>query len=302
MLSSKKRYIRNCTGAHVRNGGKTGKNEAMGRLLSKLVFYVLLAAFFAVTGHVLFFSSYLQVSKIVISGNEELSSAEIRGVIENRQQGNFLRFFAKDNFLLVSDKEMENSLLARFKKIKQVSVTKKFPDTLEINLQERKTLFILCSGDRCFLIDENGAAYSKADFNSPELTQNHLIKISDKSSADIKMGDVVMNQDYIGYVSTLKDALSRKLELAIGDEFWTPSLMADEVDVKVVDGAELYFSTQFSLETAIRTLDVILKKELAKVQKSDIAYIDLRTESKVFYKLSGNPQASGENERVDNKK
>ncbi len=300
MLSPKKRYLQNCTGAHLKNEKRDGEESPLGKIFARVLFYILLVCFLAVTGYVLFFSTYLKISKLVIVGNSELSVEEIKKVIGDQQQGKILKIIPKDNFLLTRRSVVEKLLAGQFRKIKSVSVVKKFPDTLEINLQERKALLVFCSGGRCFLIDENGVAYSEADFNSPELTQNHLIEISDNSSEAVKLGDEILDQNYIQYVSTLKEALGR-INLAIENDFSTPSLMADEVSVRVTQGGELYFSTQFPLESAVKTLAIILKKEPLKTQQPDLAYIDLRTENKVFYRLNNQPAAENANNQATDK-
>lgn len=294
MALPKKTYIQNCTGSHL----GVRKNKDINEIVSKVIFYVLLVAFFGVTGYVLFFSSYLRVSNIVITGNTELGSEDLKNIIEKKQQGKFFKIIPRDNFLLVSDSDLEKSLSSEFRKIKNVSVLKKFPDTLEVDLSERKALLLLCGGEKCFLIDENGTAYSDVDFNSPEIIQNHLIKISDKGARDIKIGDAVMDQSYVKYVSSLGELLLG-IGIEIEDELWTPSLMAEEVNVKVKQGGEIYFSTQLPLENSIKTLDVALGREPLKSQRSNISYVDLRTENKIFYKLNNSESSSNENN--DNK-
>ena len=146
------------------------------------------------------------------------------------------------------------------------------------------------------MIDEVGNAYNEADFSSPELTQNHLIKIVDKGLSRVKVGDNILDQPYVQYVSSLKEQL-QSLGLSIEGEYWTPALAADEINVKVTGGEELYFSTLFPLKSAIETLNIVLKKELSGNQPSEITYIDLRTENKVFYKLNA---AAPPVENVDN--
>jgi cell division septal protein FtsQ len=297
MLSRKKRYLQNCTGAHLKNERRDGEESPLGKIFARVLFYVLLVCFLAVTSYVLLFSTYLKISKITIIGNSELSLAEIRKVIEDQQQEKLLKIIPKDNFLLTRSGAFEKLLAGQFRKIKSVAVVKKFPDTLEITLQERKALLVFCSGDWCFLIDENGVAYSEADFNSPELTQNNLIKISDGSPEAVKLGDEIFDQAYIQYVSTLKEAL-QGVGIFAENDFTTPSLMADEVKVKITQGGELYFSTQFPLKNAIKTLAIILNKEPLKTQQPNLSYIDLRTENKVFYRLNNQPVA----ENTDNQK
>ncbi|NTV41510.1 MAG: FtsQ-type POTRA domain-containing protein [Candidatus Moranbacteria bacterium] len=290
MLKPRKTYIQNCTGAHLKNEKKKSNIDGVNRILSKIIFYVLLVCFFVVTGYVLFFSPYLKVFKITVKGNKEISSAEIVKNIENYQQEKFLKIFSKENFLLSDNGDMENLLSEKFKKIERVSVRKKFPDTIEIFLQERKALLVLCSQEECFMVDENGIAYGQADFYSQELIQNNLIKITDRSSREVGLGQEIMTKEYVAYVSSLKESL-QQINISVEDDFWTPSLMAEEVNVQITEkGGQLYFSTQFPLEDSIRILNLILEKEPFKNQKKEnIAYIDLRTENKVFYKLNNQP-------------
>ena len=287
MALPKKKYIQNCTGSHVENKRNSSENS----FISRIIFFLLLIIFIGVTVYILFFSFYLKITNINITGNEELSTSDINNMIEDRLQGNLLGFMPKNNYLLVRKKSIENIISDEFRKVEEVSVSKKFPDTLDVSIKERKALLLLCNNQSCFLIDENGIAYGEADFNSPEIAQNNLIRILDRSSIEIKNGDSVMDKSYVDFALSLKDSL-KSLGLEITDEYSTPSLMADELDVKMMNGEQLYFSTQFPIENSIKTLDLLLKNELAKLQDKNLDYIDLRTENKVFYKIKSSEVTS----------
>jgi cell division septal protein FtsQ len=281
---SNKKYIKNCTGDHCKFN-PSAKTSAASRTVSRIAFYFLCVAFVAVSFYVLFFSSYLQIVNISVSGNNELSSQDIRKTFEASLGGNFFKLIPKNNFLLVSQEKVTQLLENDFKKIRTVSVTKKFPDAVSITVSERKALLVWCAGENCYLIDENGAAYNSADFNSPEMMQNHLIKITDLSAREVAIGEKVLDVSYEQYVLGLKDVLGSVGQAVDDETYSTPSNMADEIDVKTTGGMQLYFSTQFPLEAAVRTLDIVLKKEIPQNKQSDIDYIDLRSEGRVFYKF-----------------
>ncbi|MEI7621356.1 MAG: FtsQ-type POTRA domain-containing protein [Candidatus Moraniibacteriota bacterium] len=284
MALPRKKYIQNCTGNRSGNERKLFGFKLTEALVAKSIFYFLVLAFLGVMVFVLFFSAHLKITQIKINGNSELKTDDINASIKQQWEQKLFKTIPADNFLLVSAGRLENLLANNFKKIEKVSVVKKFPDTVEISIQERKALLILCSGEQCFLVDENGIAYSQADFDSPELLQNHLLKIFDRSAQRIELNEEVLTKSYMEYISVLGEALA-KAGMVVELEYWTPSLMAQEIDVKQQDGCELYFSTRFSLETALETLELVLKKELANKSLAEISYFDLRSENKVFYKL-----------------
>lgn len=288
-----RKYIKNCTGDGCEN------NESSSKLFSRIVFFTLLVCFVGVSVHVLFFSQYLQVANITVTGNLELSNQEIHQSVEDSLQGKYLGVIPKNNFLFISQKRIESLLSGNFKKIRSVVMVKKFPDTVDITIDERKALLVWCSAEKCYLLDEKGVAYNEADFASAELVQNHLLQISDTSGRAVKIGEKIIEPAYEQYVLNIKDALA-----AVGfnttEQYSTPSRMAEEINVKTDQESEFYFSTQFDLQSALRTLTVILKKEIPQEKRSDIAYIDLRNENKVFYKFKNTEQPAVENPEVAN--
>lgn len=286
MALPSKTYIRNCTGdtcsgnSHEKNKGK------ISPFFSRLIFYILLLAFLGVCLYVIFFAQYLQVNKIVINGNAEIATSDLEAKIEKSQAGKFLGLIPKNNFLLIFPDSLERELSEQFRNIRTVSVQKKFPDSVRVDIEERKGLLVWCvrEGD-CFLLDEQGVAYNQADFNSPEISQNHLLKIFDKSEKSVALGENVLTGEYVKYAMGIKAALST-LGIEVTEEYTTPSRMAEEIDVKAAQNFELFFSTQYELDSAIATLGVILKKEIPAASREKLAYIDLRTRNKVFYKLN----------------
>ena len=294
-----RRYIKNCTGDDCNEKKSSAKASAISKTISRVIFYILLISFVAVSVYVLFFSPYLQITNITVSGTQELKSQDIRELIELSAQGKFFKFIPKNNFLFFPQKRIENLLKDNFKKIRGIVVTKKFPDSISINIDERKAVMVWCNFENCFLIDESGVAYSSADFNSPEIVQNNLIIINDSSGHVFKVGEKITNPAYEQYVLGIKEAL-KNIEFEISNDannaYGTPSNMADEIDVKTEQGTEFLFSTQFPLENAIRALDVTLKKGIEDKQKG-FEYIDLRSENKVFYKLK-NTESKLENQNL----
>jgi cell division septal protein FtsQ len=285
-----RKYIKNCTGEQCED------EKTNSYLVSKIIFYTLLVCFMGVSFYVLFFSQYLQITDITVTGTTELNSQEIQQNIEESLQGKYLGVIPKNNFLFISQKKNEDLLIGNFKKIRSVMVTRKFPNALSIAIDERKALLVWCSNEKCYLLDEKGVAYNEAVFSSPELEQNHLLQINDLSSREVKIGEKIIEPVFEQYVLGIKDALA-VAGFNATQQYSTPSRMAEEINVKTDQESEFYFSTQFDLLSAFRTLNAMLKKEISQEQRSNIAYIDLRNENKAFYKFK-NTQPIAENQPI----
>jgi cell division septal protein FtsQ len=279
MAVSSKKYIQN------RTGGLREKTSKLSRTVSRIIFYILLLAFIAVSVFVLFFSQYLQITSIRITGTQELNSQDIQQEFQASLDGKFLNIIPKNNFLFVFPKKVESLLENNFKKIRSASVTKKFPDSVTINIDERKAVLVWCSGEDCFLIDESGSAYNIADFDSPEIKQNNLLQINDQGARKVSIGETIVNSSYEQYVLGIKDALKNIGQEVSSEAYTTPSNMANEIDVKTEKGIQIYFSTQFPLDKAINAFEIVLKKEIPEDKLDSVEYVDLRSEGKVFYKF-----------------
>ena len=296
-----KKYIQNCTGADC----APAKAVQSNRKISRVTFYVLAALFAGVSLYILFYSPQMQINVITVTGTQQLSSQEIQQKVSESLQGRYLKFIPKNNFLFIFPSEIENLIKNDYKKVRSVSVQKKFPDSMSIDIDERKSLLVWCKDDSdCFLLDENGIAYSAADFNSPDLVQNNLLKVTDTGGADVAIGDKVIDPQYEQYLLAVGGGLGSLGIVIDGDQIITPSRMAQEIQVKTTQGYDIYFSTQFSLDSAIKTLAVVLKKQIPPDQLVNLAYIDLRSENKAFYKMNnadasvGSPDATSANSQA----
>lgn len=286
---------------------KKRREEAPVRF-SRIAFYFLFLVFLGVAAYVFFFSPFLEINTIAISGTKNLSRENIFNDIRSEYGGKYLKFIPKNNLILVSNKRIERNIADHFRKIKSVEIRKIFPDTLQVNIEERKSLILWCAGGPCYIVDERGYAYTGIGLDSPEVSQNNLIKLVDNSAQPVIMGEKILNEDYIIFLMNLREELS-KTDVSINDEWNTPSLVAEEVEIKTQEGWRLYFSEKVIPDKALRTLKTFLEEEVPAEKKSQLEYVDLRVENRVYYKLREDEttqpeikEVGGSNEEVEEKK
>ncbi len=263
--------------------GKRGDDKPLK--FGRVVFYFLSLLFLGATIYVFVFSPFTRVENCVLGGTNELSYNDVLEKVKNSLEGNFLGFIPKNNFFLVSEKRINRELTAEFKKIKSVEVTKVFSQSIIVNITERKSLIVWCSGGPCYIIDEQGYAYTGTDLDSPEVVQNNLIKITDTSARPVILGEKVLSEEYIRYLINLREEIEKTPIVEITSEWMTPSAVAEEMEIFTQEGWRMVFSAKITPEKAIRTLKTFLEEEIDEEKRKKLDYVDLRVENKVYYKL-----------------
>lgn len=267
--------------------------------LLRFLHLLLCLLFFGVALYIFFFSSFVKVQKVDIIGLNELPRPEIESVINEVYGGKYLGILPKNGFFLFPSRKMEDVLKDKFRKIKNVNIEKTFPNSVSVEIAERKSLLVWCSGGPCYLIDENGLAYMGADFSSPDIVQNHLIKVVDTSAKPVAMGASLFSKEYIDFLLKAVVELPQKSGIELGEECDTPSRLAGEMNFYSSDGVRISLSTELPLEQTLKNLEIFMHKQLSEEERKTIEYLDLRFENRVFYKIKGQEeknkdQADGE--------
>jgi cell division septal protein FtsQ len=307
----KKRTVKNIgdkTVALAKNNRlKQNKKPVLGKILSFCVSFV----FIGVTFYLLFFSQFLLVSKINISGTDKLDAEAVRVEINMAISGKYLNAIPAGNIILVNKEKLKNAVRNKFKRIENIEVKKIFPETLDILIIERKSILVLCSIGACFIVDNKGVPYAPADFSSNELQENELLVLNDDGNKEIKLKKPALDAEYMQYLLDIKDKLKNDLGLDIDKNYHTPQLISGDIRVATTEGWMIYFDNSLSVQKEIDMLKLVLSDKIDKDKRNNLEYVDLRTDNKVYYKFKNTDQpqtdsspseVEKENNSKDNKK
>ncbi|GBE16804.1 cell division protein FtsQ [bacterium BMS3Abin15] len=259
-------------------------------LFFKIVYFFLLFAFAGVVIYILIFSLFLRVNYLNLEGVEELEYEKVYNKLESLLDGKYLWIFPKDNFLLVLSGKIKKELAGEFKKIRQVEVEKNFPDTINVKIEERESLILWCSKGPCYIIDEQGYAYAWADFESREIKENNLVRLVDMSAKPIDIGEKILDEDYVKFVTEIREKLKRELNIKISDEYSTTTKLSEVIKINTNDGWDIHLSSQIPLDQSIRTLKTFLEQKITDEIKKELEYVDLRVENKIYYKVKNSDE------------
>lgn len=250
------------------------------RLIRRLmVFFVMCGGVLVGIGWLLF-SSRFHINDIQVSAGKQTDSALIRDVVEHWLIGHMYHVIPKNTLLLLSTKDLKHEIISAFPTIRDATIIRRFPHTLQIDIIEYDAWGVLCYGEpeKCFWIDRDGTAFD----NAPEFSGVIVPKIHDNRI-----------QEYRLHRRYLSDKLMRLIayfnERAVSSNYLQSlQFIIDEKDatlrVRTRTGWDILLIESNDPEQAYKNLSLALNGEV-KDRVAQLEYIDLRFGNRIFYKF-----------------
>ena len=251
-----------------------------------------------------------QISQFDVSGSDAFTLGEIQQALTDVLRGNYAFVAPKASFFLVSSAAIKQKLLVAYPRLRNVSVSKEFPDRLKVTVQDRSLWAVVCSDPNvfgtqapqiaasstdpaptvepqptsapaamdCFYIDDTAFAYDKA----PDITGTVILRVymdADHGLLETRVFDE-------NRLNSLKNVLAA-MEEATNDHIVSveiSSKVQSELRLKTGNGYQLYLNWDDNPQDTKKILERVLDEEI-KDKRKKLDYIDLRFGNKVFYKL-----------------
>lgn len=263
---------------------KTESKKSRG-LLSKMTFFFVLFLFVSVIVYILFFSGLLSITSVAITGTENIVDEKISLEINAALDGKYARAVDKNNLLLVNTTRIKEDMKKKFKKIEQIKITRKFPSGLSVEITERKPMLILFSDDQYFILDEKGTAFELITSDSSDYMDENWMILRDNSNKRVEINESALADDLVDFIAALRDQLKNSLDIEIERESETPNKMSYDIRTRTREGWAIYFNASLDSNKQIETLRAVLENKLNQEDRSNLEYVDLRSENKAFYKF-----------------
>lgn len=242
-----------------------------------------------------------QIEKIIVDGTETIPRDKIVSKSFEFFEGSYAFLIPKRSIFIASQEKLENFLKKEVPLIASLKMKKEYPNSLKINIKERKLWAIYCvlegtyfspssvGGDdrngelppiekECVYLDKTGFAYERA----PSSTGTLILKIfSDEKS--ISLASQVIPSEKVEKFRRISGVLKQKLGIeTIGYEL--VSKIPGETRVVTSEGFKIWLKLDDDFEAITKILKIVLDEEI-KEKRSALEYIDARFGNKVFYKL-----------------
>ena len=255
------------------------KKMSRKRKLKKHILTILLAVVVMCVGLVLVFSLFFKINNITISGDKVYSD---KMVIEKSG------IEIGENLFKISEEKLTEKLSKGLPYIKSVTIERKLPDTMIINVTAAKEVAAITTEKGFVLLDETG-------------------KVLDKNASILKENVAVINniklKEYIeGETVVLTDKKKTETLIKLFEAIKNAEMqLLTEIDLKNINDIKIKYDDRITFAVgSLTNIDTKLARGVAALEKENEinAYsegtLDLKTEPYVYFK-SGSEDKAKEN-------
>ncbi len=226
-----------------------------------------------------YFSSVFNIVSIEVAGNVKIAADDIKNLAWKQAKESRFLILEQKNLNSFSRDELTANLNSQYY-FESLSVDKKFPGTIIINLKEKEYSAVWYESDKYYYVDNEGNIFSEAD--PLQIKQQNYPLIENKGEARVEGKIIEADDGSIDYIVNLFKEFKNNYKNFKIDRFILDSDV-NTVKMKILDGPEIYFNTEDDVNSQIAKLMVIVGEKL----KDDFVnkeYIDLRYGDRVYYR------------------
>ncbi len=229
--------------------------------LKKIFIIFVSLALFSGLAYFFLFSNYFKIKEINVL-SKEIGKDEVRNEIK-------AEIDLMQNIFLANTGKAGEILINRFPKIDNIQIKRKFPDKVNIFIEERKPIATFRFENEYFNIDKKGIAFERI---SPELVYLPLVIIQADLN-QINEGDAALSSGNAIKLTAIINEFSNKLKI----EVESINIVSDyRADVKTKEGWQAYLSLNNDIAWQMEKLDTLLKEKIPPKDRIYLNYIDLR--------------------------
>jgi len=236
---------------------------------------LLVLLIFGSSSYFLFFSDFFQVKEINISGNQKITTDNIKNEMNSLVTRNFISFSSRSIFL-TNFHNINSEILKKFPQLASINFKRDFPNRIVVEAEERKPVAVFCPSVDCFSIDKEGIAFERNEVIFSDFPR--INNIDGKNS--FSLGENVIDENILNFILDVKNGLNEKLKITA--EVFN-LISAQRLNVKTKGKWDVYFNVKGDLNWQLEKLILVLEKEIPPEKRKDLDYIDLRF-TRVYFK------------------
>ena len=279
MFSKKKKKFNK---VHPQNYLYTRVKKRKKRIIFSILYAVVAVLFIIAIFYAIFFTKYFEIKNIEFYGNELVSEKDLMLSYNNviKEDSSFL---ARKNIIIFPSSTLEDSIKKSFRRVKNLTVTKKFPDTLEISIDEFKPTGIACKtinmlDSECFYFDYEGIIFN----NSPVIIGESLLFIYDEGISGENLPYKKYTEESIKFINAFKKLIVS--EINITPKYFKFEDKYNDIELGTKSGFKIFLSQDNSYVEQAYSIVSVVQNEI-KEDVVNLDYIDLRIKNRAYYKL-----------------
>lgn len=220
-------------------------------------------------------SPAFSISSVTISGYSRLHPALLEGAVAEQLSGRWLGLAPRANYFLLNERGVAQALTA-IPAVRSVRVSRRFPKTLEVAVEERTANIVWVTGGQPYELDLDGRVLRRLEpAQLPDLPTVH-----DSSGAAVELGQVVMAAS----AASSAVAIAENLGGLTVARFTVAGPNPMDLRAEVTEGWSVRLSAAVDLGEQRAALSAVLG-QLGNVERRRLDYVDVRTPRLPTYRL-----------------
>jgi cell division septal protein FtsQ len=218
--------------------------------------------------YLIYFSSFFQVKEIEISGNQKVSSENIRNLIEEKLKGKVLSFSTRSIFS-VNLNQINALIMGNFPQISRIDLKINLPHTIIATVEERKPIAVFSGGGKYFFLDKEGIIFEEISEPEKEITKIKNRTLTD----DFKLGEKLIEKGVLSQILKIESELKSGLKIPIKEFIFSSE---DKLTAVTEEDWEIYLNLKSDVEWQMTKLRAVLEEKIPREKRGDLEYIELR--------------------------
>ena len=237
------------------------------------------------------FLNALTIDTILVEGNTHIRSRAIETHVLNATAGAAWGLFSRQNSLTYPRDTLEESLLVAFPKIETVKLTTK-PSHQEVRvaIQERTTYALWCRSaleDECYYITDTGFVFEPVEENRGTSTPPYIVFTGGVTHVnDSVVRQWVAQDTFTDVVQLLQELKERNVDVT------SVAFLRNDAVLHAREGWELRVALDKDLRATAVNLSAVLDEYDLRNRLTDLQYIDMRFDERVYYKVRDTADSS----------
>jgi len=173
---------------------------------------------------------------------------------------------------------LETKLLENHTFIQSISIQRKLPNTIVLQVVERFPSFRICDTDSCYLLANDGNILD-------DEAETNLIRI--QTTKELTQGQELYSERIMQWLTNLVNLYANGLELGV--DFIDIVLEGEsgilEVALITPQGYPIRLDFETDIYSQAKVLDAVISQDNLLAQKDKLEYIDLRVSNRVYYRF-----------------
>jgi len=231
------------------------------------------------------FYSGVQIKNILVSGNDKVRLQDLKSTVSENSSTTLFKLWnfkiISDSIFLADNNKIEKQVLQKFPKIETANVNKKYPQTLELQIAERKPVAVFCDNNEngCFLIDNTGVIFE----TSNDLSGDFVIVRQALENKNSYVGDNIVAKNTVSDILQIQKDLKDNFNISISEALISSPI---RLNVKTAGNWQIYFdlSGESDINSQLLKLNALLGGDINPSVQKTLQYIDLRFKDRAYYK------------------